>query len=138
VLNDNLTVGQHLRYFAAAHRLRSLARAGELMNLLGYEQYRGQVAGELSGGTRQKLNLTLALLHDPDVLLLDEPYQGFDWETYLRFWDLVGDLRTRSKTIVIITHLVFEQDRFDLLADLAGGHLTPREASPGKDDHARR
>jgi len=53
VLNDNLTVGQHLRYFAAAHRLRSLARAGELMNLLGYEQYRGQVAGELSGGTRQ-------------------------------------------------------------------------------------
>ena len=100
---------------------------GELMNLLGYEQYRGQVAGELSGGTRQKLNLTLALLHDPDVLLLDEPYQGFDWETYLRFWDLVGDLRARRRTIVIITHLVFEQDRFDLLADLAGGHLTPRE-----------
>ena len=39
---------------------------------------------------------------------------------------------------MIITHLVFEQDRFDLLADLAGGHLTPREASPGNDDHARR
>jgi ABC-type multidrug transport system ATPase subunit len=136
VLNDSLTVGQHLRYFAAAHRLRSLARADELMNLLGYEQYQGHVAGELSGGTRQKLNLTLALLHAPDVLL-DEPYQGFDWETYLRFWDLVGDLRTRGKTIVIITHLVFEQERFDLLADLAGGRLTPREASPGKDDHAR-
>ena len=49
------------------------------MNLLGYEQYRGQVAGELSGGTRQKLNLTLALLHDPNVLLLDEPYQGPIW-----------------------------------------------------------
>ena len=52
VLNDTLTVGQHLRYFAAARRLGSLARAGELINLLGYEQYRGQVAGELSGGTR--------------------------------------------------------------------------------------
>ena len=138
VLNESLTVGQHLRYFAAARRLSSLARAGELMDLLGYEQYRSQVAGELSGGTRQKLNLTLALLHDPDVLLLDEPYQGFDWETYLRFWDLVGDLRARRKTIVIITHMVFEQDRFDLLADLADGHLTPRGASPGRDDHARR
>ena len=138
VLNDSLTVGQHLRYFAAARRLRSLARAEELVSLLGYEQYRGRVAGELSGGTRQKLNLTLALLHDPDVLLLDEPYQGFDWETYLRFWDLAGDLRARGKTIVVITHLVFEQDRFDLLADLADGQLTPREASPGKDDHARR
>ena len=66
--------------------------------------------------------------------LLDEPYQGFDGETYLRFWDLVADLRTHGKAIVIITHLVFEQDRFDLLADLADGHLTPRERS-GKDDH---
>ncbi|MGH3154383.1 MAG: ABC transporter ATP-binding protein [Streptosporangiaceae bacterium] len=138
VLNDNLTVGQHLRYFAAARRLGSLARAGELVSMLGYERYAGQVAGQLSGGTRQKLNLTLALLHDPDVLLLDEPYQGFDWETYLRFWDLVGDLRARNKTIVIITHLVFEQDRFDLLADLADGHLTRRESSAGEDDHARR
>jgi ABC-type multidrug transport system ATPase subunit len=132
VLNDNLTVGQHLRYFAAARRLSSLARADELVSLLGYEEYLGQVAGELSGGTRQKVNLTLALIHDPDVLLLDEPYQGFDWETYLRFWDLVADMRARSKTVVIITHLVFEQDRFDLLADLAGGRLTPRGLSSRK------
>jgi ABC-2 type transport system ATP-binding protein len=136
VLNDNLTACQHLRYFAAARRLPSLRRAGDLVRLLGYEQSLGQVAGELSGGTRQKLNLTLALLHDPDVLLLDEPYQGFDWDTYLRFWDLVADLRSRRKAIVIITHLVFEQDRFDLLADLAGGCLRSREPS-GKDDHAR-
>ena len=138
VLNDSLTGGQHLRYFAAARRLGSLARADELGRRLGYEQYRGQVAGELSGGTRQKLNLTLALIHDPDVLLLDEPYQGFDWETYLRFWDLADGLRARGKTIVIITHLVFEQDRFDLLADLAGGHLTPRGTSSGKDGHVCR
>jgi ABC-2 type transport system ATP-binding protein len=138
VLNDTLTVGQHLRYFAAARRLASLHRAEELLARLGYEQYRGQLAGELSGGTRQKLNLTLAMIHDPDVLLLDEPYQGFDWETYLRFWDLAGDLRARRKTIVIITHLVFEQDRFDLLADLSGGHLTTRQAPAGEEDHARR
>ena len=136
VLNDNLTAEQHLRYFAAARRLPSLHRAEELVRQLGYERSRDQVAGELSGGTRQKLNLTLALLHDPDILLLDEPYQGFDWETYLRFWDLVAGLRARRKAIVIITHLVFEQDRFDLLADLADGLLTPRERS-GKDDHAR-
>jgi len=70
------------------------------------------------------------------VLLLDEPYQGFDWETYLRFWDLVGELRARGKTVVIITHLVFEQNRFDLLEDLADGQLFPRRSS-GRDDHAR-
>jgi ABC-2 type transport system ATP-binding protein len=126
VLAGNLTVGQHLRYFAAARRLPSLERADALMAELGYRNYRDTAAGALSGGTRQKLNLTLALLHDPDVLLLDEPYQGFDWETYLRFWDLVGDLRSRGKAIVVITHLVFEQDRFDMIADLAGGQLHER------------
>jgi ABC-type multidrug transport system ATPase subunit len=134
VVNDNLTVGQHLRYFAAAQRLASLQRADELMELLRFGQFTDQAAGALSGGTRQKLNLTLALLHDPDVLLLDEPYQGFDWETYLRFWDVVGDLRARGKAIVIITHLVFEQDRFDVLADLADGRLT-RHDMPAEGHH---
>ncbi len=55
--------------------------------MLGFTDYIDERAGLLSGGTRQKLNVTLALMHDPQVLLLDEPYQGFDWETYLRFWD---------------------------------------------------
>ncbi len=110
VVNDSLTVAQHLRYFAAAYRLPSLDRAGQLLDQLGYRQYRDQAAGALSGGTRQKLNLTLALIHDPDVLLLDEPYQGFDWETYLRFWDVAAGLRARGKAIVIITHLVFEEE----------------------------
>jgi ABC-2 type transport system ATP-binding protein len=137
VLNDNLTVEAHLRYFAAAYRLPALDRAGELVGQLGYAAHRREPAGSLSGGTRQKLNLTLALMHDPDVLLLDEPYQGFDWETYLRFWELVAGLRARGKAIVIITHLVFEQDRFDLLADLSGGRLI-RRAAHGKEDHAHR
>jgi len=136
VLSDSLTVTQHLRYFAAARKLSSLSRGMELVRELGYERYLERTAGELSGGTRQKLNLTLALLHDPDVLLLDEPYQGFDWETYLRFRDLVDELRARRKAIVIITHLVFEQDQYDLLADLAGGRLAPRQPQGG-DEHAR-
>ena len=96
VVNDNLTVEAHLRYFAAAGRLPSLGRAEELVRQLGYAQHRREAAGTLSGGTRQKLNLTLALMHDPGVLLLDEPYQGFDWETYLQFWDLVGGPAERS------------------------------------------
>jgi ABC-type cobalamin/Fe3+-siderophores transport system ATPase subunit len=57
VVNDNLTVGQHLRYFATAQRVASLQRAGELVELLRFGQFAGQVAGALSGGTRQKLNL---------------------------------------------------------------------------------
>lgn len=131
IVNENLTVEQNLRFFASAYRLTSLDSADRLVDQLGYRKYLGHIAGALSGGTRQKLNLTLALLHDPDVLLLDEPYQGFDWETYLRFWDLVDDLRARGKSIVVITHLVFEEGRYDLLVDLVDGKLRIRNNSEG-------
>jgi ABC-type multidrug transport system ATPase subunit len=121
VLNGALTVDQHLRYFAAAYGLTDRRRADELLDALGFAAYRGRTVEELSGGTRQKLNLTLALVHDPDVLLLDEPYQGFDWETYLRFWTLVETLREHGSSIVVITHLVFEEERFDRLYELRDG-----------------
>ncbi len=133
VLSDNLTVTQHLRYFAAAHRLPDLEYGQQLVQRLGFAAYRDTRAGTLSGGTPQKLNLTLALLHRPDLLLLDEPYQGFDWETYLRFWDLVADLRAHGTAILLITHLVFEQERFDTVANLVDGRLRTRTpAAPGE------
>ncbi|HZU11334.1 MAG TPA: ABC transporter ATP-binding protein [Chloroflexota bacterium] len=121
VLNDALTVSQHIAYFWAAYGLHDRERADELIHILGYEQYLGSRVAALSGGTRQKLNLTLALMHEPSLLLLDEPYQGFDWETYLRFWHLADSLRERGAAILIISHLVFEQERFDRLYRLEGG-----------------
>jgi ABC-type multidrug transport system ATPase subunit len=125
VLNDTLTVAQHLDYFAAAYGVRDMRRADELLERLAYGQYRQTTVATLSGGTRQKLNLTLALMHDPRVLLLDEPYQGFDWETYLRFWDLAADLRERGCAVLIISHLIFDQGRFDALYQLRDGEFQP-------------
>jgi ABC-type multidrug transport system ATPase subunit len=84
--------------------------------------------GTLSGGTKQKLNLTLALMHRPHMLLLDEPYQGFDWETYLRFWDLTGELRAQDCTVLVISHLFFEQQHFDVLYQLRQGRLVRAES----------
>ena len=66
-------------------------------------------------------------MHDPEVLLLDEPYQGFDWETYLRFWEIADESRRAGRVIVIISHLVFERDRFDTLLRLGDGVLTPED-----------
>jgi ABC-2 type transport system ATP-binding protein len=129
VLNEALTVAQHLEYFRAAYRLPDLRCADELLALLGYEQYRHTLVGDLSGGTRQKLNLTLALLHSPTVLLLDEPYQGFDWETYLRFWELAAALREQGRAVLIISHLLFDQQRFDRIYQLRGGMLAPLAAA---------
>lgn len=129
ILNDALTVRQHLDYFRAAYGIDDLGRADDLLERLGYANYRTAVVGTLSGGTKQKLNLTLALMHRPAVLLLDEPYQGFDWETYLRFWDLTGELREQGCAVVVISHLFFEQKRFDVLYQLQQGRLEPAKAA---------
>ena len=123
VLNDALTVQQHLEYFRAAYNIRDLSYAHDLMSRLGYQKYRNAVVGTLSGGTKQKLNLTLSLMHRPGILLLDEPYQGFDWETYLHFWDLVAELRSHNCSILVISHLLFEQDRFDSVYHLQEGKI---------------
>ena len=123
-----LTVDHNLEWFRAAYRLRDGRRAEQLMDLLGLLQHRGTLVGDLSGGTRQKLNLVLALMHEPEVLLLDEPYQGFDWETYQRFWGIAEDSRRAGRAIVVISHLFYERHRFDTLLRLRDGVLS-REAS---------
>ena len=132
ILHDGLTVNQHLDYFRAAYGLRDLRRADELIEQLGYSTYRTSVVKTLSGGTKQKVNLTLALMHSPQVLLLDEPYQGFDWETYLRFWDLASELRAQGCAVLVISHLFFEQQRFDVLYQLQRGHLARAQAQTAK------
>jgi ABC-2 type transport system ATP-binding protein len=123
VLDEALTVDQNVRYFQAAYGIGRTGRAEELIERLGYAGCRDQRAGALSGGTRQKLSLTLALMHDPPVLLLDEPYQGFDWQTYLAFWEMAGELRDRGTATVVISHLVFEQERFDRICHLRDGRI---------------
>jgi ABC-2 type transport system ATP-binding protein len=128
VLNEALTVDQNVRYFQAAYRIGRAGQAGELIERLDYTACRGQRVSTLSGGIRQKLSLTLALMHDPPVLL-DEPYQGFDWQTYLAFWELTGELRERGTATVVISHLVFEQKRFDRICHLRDGRIEEEASS---------
>jgi ABC-2 type transport system ATP-binding protein len=79
---------------------------------------RAGVSRQLSGGTRQKLNLVLSGLGEPDVLLLDEPYQGFDKGSYLDFWQQVWRWRAAGKAVVVVTHLLGELNRVDTVLDL--------------------
>ncbi|MEW2120638.1 ABC transporter ATP-binding protein [Streptomyces sp. NPDC005474] len=127
VLNGSLTVRQHLEFFKVAFGLADLRRAEEVMDVLGFAEYTNERVGVLSGGTRQKLNLTLALMHDPQVLLLDEPYQGFDWDTYQRFWDLAAGLRDAGRSVLVVSHLAYDIDRLDELWRLDEGVLHRRE-----------
>jgi len=133
VLDEELTPLQHLRLFQIAYRLSGLDRAESLLQELGLAAYDRQPVKTLSGGTRQKLNLILALMHAPEVLLLDEPYQGFDWETYMRFWDIAHHLRQAGRTVVIVSHLAYDTQRLDALYRLSDGrlHSTPITGAHG-------
>lgn len=126
MLWEKLTVDEHFELFARAYDLddesREAAVAG-LLEELQFGRYRSYRIEELSGGTRQKLNLALSLMHEPDLLLLDEPYSGFDWETYLKFWEMSQRRRDAGMAILIISHLLAERERLDRIFELCEGRI---------------
>jgi ABC-2 type transport system ATP-binding protein len=126
VLYPHLTPDEHLELFACAYGLApdiAQRRADALVLRFDLERHRRVVVDQLSGGTRQKLNLAIALLHDPSLLLLDEPYSGFDLETYRRFVAWADEAKRNGKCIVLVTHLVLERDRFDSVFTLRDGTI---------------
>ena len=124
-----LTCDEHFELFGHAYGLtpdQERRSRRDIYAALGFERYAATRADQLSGGTLAKLNLGLALLADPDVLLLDEPYAGFDWDTYLKFWDLVATRRTAGRTVLIISHFVTDEQRFDRIVEVRDGKAGPR------------
>ena len=124
VLYERLNCDEHLELFGVAYGMdeQAVAAAADgLYATLGFDRWRATRVEELSGGTRAKLNLAVALLADPEVLLLDEPYAGFDWDTYLRFWDLTAERRAAGRSVVVISHFVADQERFDRIVQLRDG-----------------
>lgn len=126
VLYPRLTCDEHFGLFARAYGMEDVhvgVRTDEIYRTLAFDDYRAARVEELSGGTRAKLNLGLALLPDPDILLLDEPYAGFDWDTYLRFWDLAADRRDAGRSLLIVSHFVADEERFDRIVMLRDGRV---------------
>ena len=126
VLYDKLSCDETFELFRHAYHLdRPTARdrSRELYEVLSFGRFHSELVENLSGGTRQKLNLAIALLNEPTVLLLDEPYSGFDWDTYQTFWQVSAALRERGTTILIVSHFIHEQERFDTILRLEAGRL---------------
>lgn len=124
----DLTVEEHFAYFARAYGLAGTnawhETRDELLDRFEFKAYMNSRAAIISGGTRQKLHLSIALLHRPDVLVLDEPFQAFDWETYLRFWAYTEALRDRGAAILLVSHFAFDRERFDRVLELKNGELS--------------
>lgn len=120
-LFERLTVDEHLVLFAraSASEVAPAVAAGQaLLQQLGLHARGHTVAHALSEGSRQKLSLALACLGNPDVLLLDEPYQGFDHGAYVNFWDHVQQWRREGKAVVVVTHLLVDRDLVDRVVEL--------------------
>ncbi|MBO4210572.1 ATP-binding cassette domain-containing protein, partial [Micromonospora echinofusca] len=118
---DFLLADEHFTLFGAgrgASRRQARADGRAAVRVLGWDTPPDTLARHLSGGTRQKLNLALTTMTQPDVLLLDEPYQGFDRGTYLNFWDQLWQLRDAGRAVVVVTHLLTQLDRVDVVLDL--------------------
>jgi ABC-type multidrug transport system ATPase subunit len=131
-LFDLLTADEHLIMFGRGvglSREAALRRGHALLDEFAFPIGRRVVASHMSGGTQQKLNLTLSLLAEPVVLLLDEPYQGFDRGTYVNFWDHCDRWRSEGKAVVVVTHMLAELSRVDRIVELP--------AHPAREGHAR-
>ncbi len=115
-----LTPADHFTWFGAAHGVSSRASQEEgqrLASSLDWKAAPRQVR-HLSGGTAQKLNVACAVMGGPQVILLDEPYQGFDEGSYLDFWDLVDRWCAQGAAVVVVTHLLRELHRVNSVLDL--------------------
>lgn len=120
-LFELLSADDHLVMFARGagmSRVEGLRRGHDILDEFDFPVHDRVATRDLSGGTRQKLNLALALLADPSVLLLDEPYQGFDHGTYVNFWDHCETWRREGRAVVVVTHMLAELNRVDRVVEL--------------------
>src|SRR5664280_2353524 len=125
-LYEDLTVDENIRFYADLFevpiRLRK-ERTQQLLAASGMTHFGEFLAGQLSGGMKQKLGLTCALVHTPQVLLLDEPTTGVDPVSRRDFWRILYSLREEGVTILIATAYLDEAERCNRLALLHRGHV---------------
>ena len=123
-LYPDLSVAENLRFFASVFGTRVEQQYAQIAPIYSQlEPFRDRRAGALSGGMKQKLALCCALVHRPEILLLDEPTTGVDAVSRREFWDLLGTLRAGGLTIVVSTPYMDEADRCDRVALVQRGRL---------------
>jgi ABC-2 type transport system ATP-binding protein len=123
-LYQDLTVEENLRFFAGIFNTTPEANYELVKDIYSHiEPFRKRKAGKLSGGMKQKLALSCALIHKPEVLILDEPTTGVDAVSRIEFWEMLGRLRKRGITIVVSTPYMDEASRCDGVALIQNGGL---------------
>lgn len=135
VLDKALTVKDNLESRAALYGINGKAfknRLSELSQLLEFDDLLGRAVGKLSGGQRRRIDVARALLHEPKILILDEPTTGLDPQTRKLLWNVISGLKDKNKmTVFLTTHYMEEASDADYVVILDGGRIsaegTPRE-----------
>ena len=127
-LYHTLTVDENIAFFADLFGLTGASRRLQIDRLLdatGLLAFRERPAGKLSGGMKQKLGLCCALIHNPDLLVLDEPTTGVDPLSRKRFWDLIDTIRGQSSgmSVLVATAYMEEAERYDWLVAMDAGKV---------------
>ncbi len=123
-LYEDLSIEENLDFIARMYEVRGRAqRVDETLERLGLASRRRQLAGTLSGGWKQRLALAACMLHDPRLLLLDEPTAGVDPGARRDFWDQIHRLAGEGMTVLVSTHYMDEAERCHALAYIAYGKL---------------
>ena len=123
-LYQDLTVEENLKFFAGIFNTTPEANYDLVKDIYSHiEPFKNRKAGKLSGGMKQKLALSCALIHKPEVLILDEPTTGVDAVSRIEFWEMLARLRESGITIVVSTPYMDEASRCDRVALIQNGSI---------------
>ncbi|MDI2586382.1 ABC transporter ATP-binding protein [Psychrobacillus sp. NEAU-3TGS] len=125
-LYNDLTGQENLAFFASLYKLRKdvqQERIAYAANLVALTSHLSKKVQNYSGGMKRRLSLAIALIHDPQILILDEPTVGIDPELRKSIWAEIVRLKSEGKTILITTHVMDEAEKCDQLAMVRGGEI---------------
>lgn len=125
-LYDDLTVYENIRFYAGIYQLslqQINRKADKLLNKLGIEHMRNRLIADLPLGWKQKLAFSVAIVHDPKIVFLDEPTSGVDPVTRRQFWEMIYEAAHSGITIFITTHYMDEAEYCDRISIMAYGKI---------------
>ncbi len=133
-LYEDLTLYENIRFFAGIYGLSNKQikqKADELINRFGLQELRNTLVGELPLGWKQKIAFSIAVIHSPDIVFLDEPTGGVDPITRRQFWEMIYETAHSGVTVFVTTHYMDEAEYCDRISMMVDGRIEALDSPAG-------